>query len=320
MKKLAVCATILAVAAGCAHSPPPQELKDARSAYARAQQSPGAPLAQADLHDARQALAEAENAYQDDGDSRETRDLAYVATRRAVSARAKADTMKALSDKQTALNDLQQFKQQQAMATKQNLERTKGALSSAQQAIDSERQARVAAEQKAQEQLQTIEGLKSQQSERGTVLTLSGSVLFASGKSALLPTAKDRLKQVAEALKDDKRPIDVLGYTDSVGSDEKNQRLSQQRADSVRAYLISNGIPADRIRAEGMGKSNPIADNATPAGRANNRRVELVLEKSEGRSGQGTGASPNGTTTGTTTTPPPSGGNDSSDQNRGPGR
>jgi outer membrane protein OmpA-like peptidoglycan-associated protein len=71
------------------------------------------------------------------------------------------------------------------------------------------------------------------------------------------------------------RRVRLTAYTDSNGSDAYNQKLSQRRADSVRSYLVSHGIDAGRIEAEGRGESNPIADNATPEGRAENRRVEL---------------------------------------------
>jgi OOP family OmpA-OmpF porin len=72
----------------------------------------------------------------------------------------------------------------------------------------------------------------------------------------------------------------VQGYTDSRGSDALNQDLSQRRAEAVRAYLVRRGVPSDRITAQGMGASNPIADNDTAEGRADNRRVELVVQPS----------------------------------------
>ena len=70
----------------------------------------------------------------------------------------------------------------------------------------------------------------------------------------------------------------VEGHTDSQGADAMNQELSQKRAESVRTYLVSRGIAADRITAQGFGPSRPIADNTSPEGRANNRRVEIVVK------------------------------------------
>jgi outer membrane protein OmpA-like peptidoglycan-associated protein len=116
--------------------------------------------------------------------------------------------------------------------------------------------------------------------ERGLVVTLSGSILFRSAKSNLLSSAQVKLDQVADALLSVReRSIIVEGHTDSQGSESYNQGLSQRRADSVRDYLVHRGYPADRISARGMGKGSPIADNASPEGRANNRRVEIVIER-----------------------------------------
>jgi len=69
--------------------------------------------------------------------------------------------------------------------------------------------------------------------------------------------------------------LTVTGYTDSTGSDKYNQKLSEKRADSVKAHLVKKGVAADRIVTKGMGKANPVGDNKTKAGRAQNRRVEI---------------------------------------------
>ena len=113
-----------------------------------------------------------------------------------------------------------------------------------------------------------------------TIITLSGSVLFASNKSEILPAAGTKLDEVAAALvkQDSGSKIVVQGYTDSRGSDELNRDLSQRRADVVRAYLVAHGVPAETIRAEGLGPASPIADNASPEGRADNRRVQIVVQ------------------------------------------
>ena len=116
--------------------------------------------------------------------------------------------------------------------------------------------------------------------ERGLVVTLSGSVLFRSAESTLLSSAQVKLDQVANALLAVRaRNLIVEGHTDSRGSESYNQGLSQRRADAVRDYLVQKGYPADRIQARGKGKGSPIADNASPEGRANNRRVEIVIER-----------------------------------------
>ena len=116
--------------------------------------------------------------------------------------------------------------------------------------------------------------------ERGLVVTLSGGVLFRSAKSDLLSSAQVKLDQVAKALLAIRaRNLIVEGHTDSQGSESYNQGLSQRRADTVRDYLVQRGYPADRIQARGKGKGSPIANNASPEGRANNRRVEIVIER-----------------------------------------
>jgi outer membrane protein OmpA-like peptidoglycan-associated protein len=116
--------------------------------------------------------------------------------------------------------------------------------------------------------------------ERGLVVTLSGSVLFRSAKSTLLSSAQVKLDQVANALLAVRaRNLIVEGHTDSQGSESYNQGLSQRRADAVRDYLVQRGYPADRIQSRGKGKGSPIADNTSPEGRANNRRVEIIIER-----------------------------------------
>ena len=114
------------------------------------------------------------------------------------------------------------------------------------------------------------------------VITLSGSVLFASAKSDLLPDAQSKLSDVANALakQDPDSKIVVEGHTDSQGGASFNQDLSQKRAESVRQYLISRGIASDRVTAQGFGPSRAIADNGSAEGRANNRRVEIVVQAS----------------------------------------
>ncbi len=108
------------------------------------------------------------------------------------------------------------------------------------------------------------------------VLTLSGSVLFTSGSSTLLPAAQLKLNEVADVLtkQDPDSKMVVEGHTDSQGSASTNQELSQKRAQAVRDYLVSRGIAGDRVTAEGFGPSRPVANNGSAEGRADNRRVE----------------------------------------------
>lgn len=278
MKTLCLTAATVTVAllAGCA-STTPTELKNARTAYQEATQSPSANLAATDIYEAKKSLDVAEKAFADDGDQPETRDLAYVAQRKALVARSKASTAMAMQQQQQALAEGERWKQQQDVAMRQQLGHTKDQLAQSQAQLESERQARAAADQRTQDALTKIQGLTTKQDARGLVMTLSGSVLFASGKSELLPTAQKRLTDVVAALKDDPRGITIVGHTDSTGDDARNQVLSQRRAEAVRTFLVTHGVPEDRVQAQGAGEGQPIADNKTAEGRANNRRVEIIL-------------------------------------------
>src|SRR6202012_5364736 len=94
--------------------------------------------------------------------------------------------------------------------------------------------------------------LAAKDEERGRVITLSGGVLFRSNDAKLLPGAEARLDEVAVALIANAKPVGIEGYTDSKGSLSRNMDLSQRRAESVRAYLIARGFPADQVVAKGM--------------------------------------------------------------------
>jgi outer membrane protein OmpA-like peptidoglycan-associated protein len=103
-------------------------------------------------------------------------------------------------------------------------------------------------------------------------------VLFDFNKYTLKPDAREKLAKVSGILLSyPNLKLQVEGYTDNIGSDEYNQKLSEQRADGVRDYLVSQSVEDNNISATGFGKSNPIADNSTNDGRAQNRRVQLVV-------------------------------------------
>jgi outer membrane protein OmpA-like peptidoglycan-associated protein len=145
--------------------------------------------------------------------------------------------------------------------------------------LAAEQNARIAAEKRTAAALADLAKLAAVKEEaRGLVITLSGSVFFASNKSELLPSAQLRLNQVVEALLATKeRTLIIEGHTDSQGSSGYNQELSQQRAETVRTYIISRGYSADLIQAHGIGKDRPVADNDSAECRANNRRVEIIV-------------------------------------------
>lgn len=268
---------------GCSGSTPkpPKQLTEARATYHRAAADPAVMLVPSDLVEARRALDAAEKSFKDSGDSGKTESLAYVAQRRAVAVQAKGGAMKALEQKKVALAELDRVKARRATAAREELEREKGQLAAAQEEA-AQRQARAAAQEKVREELCRVEGVKAEESARGLILTLSADETFAPGKAALQPKAKERLDALANALKSDDRPLLVVGYTDSRGSALTNDRISSARAGAVRDYLTEHGVDPARVRAEGLGGAAPVASNATAKGRAENRRVEIVVEKAPG--------------------------------------
>ena len=275
---IALCAGLLA---GCAASVPPTELVNARQAYQHATTGQAALLVPAELHKAQEALAIAEKSFLDEPQSFRTRDLAYVADRKAKMAEALATIAAGNATTAKANKDYQATQTEIVKNTKEDLAASErsGVLKAEQ--LAAEQQVRIDAEKRAadaQAELARLAAVKEEA--RGLVITLSGSVLFASSKSELLPAAQSRLNQVAEALMATKeRKLTVEGHTDSQGSSSYNQVLSQQRADAVRSYIISRGYPAEMIQAQGIGKDRPVADNGNPEGRANNRRVEIIVDR-----------------------------------------
>jgi outer membrane protein OmpA-like peptidoglycan-associated protein len=132
-------------------------------------------------------------------------------------------------------------------------------------------------EKKLREQLQGTGVSVTRQGDE-IILNMPGNVTFATDSSEIKPNFYGVLNSVSLVLKEyDKTIIEVTGHTDSTGSDTYNQTLSEKRAGSVGAYLGGQGINAQRILTQGFGEQLPVADNATPAGREQNRRVELRL-------------------------------------------
>jgi outer membrane protein OmpA-like peptidoglycan-associated protein len=273
---------------GCATTQAPQELVDARRAYVHAHDGPARALVPAQVLAAQQALARAEQAFVDAPDSPLTRDLAYIAERRAEISEADAALAADRKDKAQAQADLAQLQVDKQARTQAELSETRQELASERQALaaqgeklTAEQRARRAAEHTASAALASLEKVARVKEEaRGLVITLNGAVLFATGQSALLPIAQDRLQQVARALDDNPTSTFLIeGHTDSTGSAAANEELSRRRAEAVREFLVAHGVDAARVRAAGLGSSRPVADNKTPEGRANNRRVEIVIER-----------------------------------------
>jgi len=119
--------------------------------------------------------------------------------------------------------------------------------------------------------------LQTRDSARGLIVSMP-DVLFDFNKYTLKPEAREKLAKISGiVLAYPDLKLDVEGHTDAIGSDEYNQKLSEERASSVRGYLVSQGLKPDSISATGLGKANPVADNSTAKGRQLNRRVEMVV-------------------------------------------
>jgi outer membrane protein OmpA-like peptidoglycan-associated protein len=270
----------LLIAAACASAPPPKELVDARAAYTRSETGKPRTYDPAGLHEAKVALDHAEASYADDPSSPETADLAYLALRRAERSDYEASRSEAEARRTKAMSSATEA---QAKA----MQKAQTDLASTKQQLESERAARQEAEARAKDTLNKLAAANAaavKEEPRGTVITLSGGVLFASNKSELLPGAQNSLDTIAQAIKEqsDKKVL-IEGHTDSRGSEATNMQLSKARADSVGSFLISRGVPPDRVSSAGIGASRPVADNNTPEGRANNRRVEIVIQTIEAR-------------------------------------
>lgn len=122
------------------------------------------------------------------------------------------------------------------------------------------------------------------QEARGLVLTLPGSVYFEVNKSVVQSGMRSRLTEIARALAKagDDSSILIEGHTDADGSNEYNLELSRLRAEAVRSILVGGGVPTDRVQTQGYGETRPVASNTSSTGKAQNRRVEIVLQGSSG--------------------------------------
>lgn len=307
IKTLLATIAFVGLQSGCATTAP-AELIQARTTYTASSSGLTARLSPTELHDAWTVLAKANQEFDEHGDTTMCRDYAYIAQRKLELADAKARTeldrqkiaeavkagvvvrdtqvknaRSALSSTREQLKDERRDNQ----ATTNQLRATNSAqaqeIEKTAEQLEAEKQARTTAEGRlagAMKDLATIAAIKEET--RGLVITLSGSILFASNRYALLNTAMTKLDQVAEALKaqDADKRIVVEGHTDSQGSDRINQPLSLNRANAVRTYLVTRGVDSDKITAIGMGSSRPLVDNRSAENRANNRRVEIIIRPS----------------------------------------
>jgi outer membrane protein OmpA-like peptidoglycan-associated protein len=197
----------------------------------------------------------------------------------------KEQALQAQTDAQQAAAAAQQAANQQALERAQADAQAAQAQARAAEAQSAQRQAEQSAQQATQQTEQMRERLKDQlnqvlatrETARGLIVNMS-DVLFDTGQYTLKPGAREKLAKVSGILLAyPALQLQVEGYTDNVGSEDFNQTLSEKRADAVRDYLTSQGVSMTNISAAGYGMNDPIADNSTSQGRAENRRVQLVV-------------------------------------------
>lgn len=229
---------------------------------------------------------------------RKIRDEQLAAERAASAQReasAKAEADRAEAQRQAAENAKMEAQQAADAAAQQKaaadqaraeaLAQQQAAMAEADRARQAAQQADAARQQAESEKAQLRERLRNQlnmiletrETARGLIVNIS-DVLFDFNKYDLKPEAREKMAKVSGILLAyPGLKIQVEGHTDSIGTDEYNMKLSQERADSVRNYLVSQGVAAPSVTSIGLGKSNPVASNDTAAGRQQNRRVELVV-------------------------------------------
>jgi len=239
-----------------------QKAEDEAQAAAAAREAKA--RADADAEAKRRAEAEAARA-----EAEQAKAEALKMKQEAEAAAAEAARQKAAAEKATA----EAVAQQQLLAAETDKAKQAAAQSDAlrQQAENEKQELRA----RLLQQLNSI--LATRDSARGLIANMS-DVLFRSGSFELLPGARERLAKVSGiVLAYPSLHVAVEGHTDSVGSDDYNQQLSERRAQAVRDYFVQQGINSTNVEAHGYGKTEPIATNDTPEGRQQNRRVELIL-------------------------------------------
>ena len=285
----ALCTSLIAVGllAACASTTPSPALEEARTAVSTAAGDPAVnQYAQLELKQATDALAKADRVWADDHDTSETNHLAYIARQRAEIATNAARARQLDANIQQAGGEadrirLQARTQEADTARLRAQQAQQQAMSAEQRAAQQQAQATAAMAQ-ANAAQDRVRELEAQQTERGLLVTL-GDVLFAFNKADLSAQAGPRLDKLANFLKQfPDRKLLIEGYTDSVGGDSYNQDLSDRRAQAVRDALVQRGVDSSRVTARGYGKAHPVADNASPEGRAMNRRVEIVIADDKG--------------------------------------
>src|SRR6266540_4707813 len=204
----------------------------------------------------------------------------------AEAAKAEAERVKLEAERMRAEAELSKARAEVAKADAEKAERARAETERARQAAESAKRERDTALQRLYVSLSEI--LDTKRETRGFIVNL-GDVLFDTGRATLKPTAREKLSKLAGILLayPGQLTLEIEGHTDSVGSDELNNKLSLNRAQSVGDYLTTAGVKSERVKAvRGFGKSKPVATNGTAAGRQMNRRVEIVIDDAQAQAKQ----------------------------------
>jgi len=305
----------LVSAAGCASTQAPAALREAETIYNTTATTDGERLIAGDLLRAREAINQAQVAVSRRQNQEYVNGMSHIALRTAQEARANYQRMKAQAAadslrqaRMTALLSLSESQRQRLLQQQQLSEAEISALRERNmlvtQQADSLRMANEEANRRLNDALGQLRSLVTEitnlrETSRGIVISLS-DILFDVNQSTLKAGAAQNIARISTVLKQypDKQ-IAVEGHTDSDGSDSYNQDLSDRRAAAVREALVAGGVNASMITSRGFGESQPVATNATPVGKQQNRRVEIVVL------GAGSMVTSSDTTTRVVTPPPP---------------
>jgi outer membrane protein OmpA-like peptidoglycan-associated protein len=256
--------------AGCATNKTPDGANNVRNKLTQLQSNPElatrAPVA---IQAAETAVREAEKPT---SDATKAKHLVLIADRKVDTATALAEK-RLLEDQRKAIADAGTEARLDARTREANIARTEA---------DIARMQADAAKQEAEDLQKQIVELNAKTTDRGIVVTL-GDVLFDTGKSDLRGGTNVQLAKLSGFLtKYQDRSLIIEGHTDSVGADDYNLGLSQRRADAVKAFLVAQGVDSTRITSVGKGEAYPVANNDTPSGRQQNRRVEVIIANQAG--------------------------------------
>jgi outer membrane protein OmpA-like peptidoglycan-associated protein len=279
----AVLGSLAVLVFSCASAPEQiDSIAEARAAVERVERMPLAgEVAAQEIDAAHASLREAETLARKNKSSKDIGNAAYMAKRHAEIAEQQIGVAQAKRTVEQAEKERQAVllaaREEEAARKSQEAEMSaRKADAATKEADEAKRRMELLQEELAH--------LNARKTERGLVLTL-GDVLFDTGQSTLKPGAMANIDRLAKFMNESpEHTVAIEGHTDSVGTDEYNQGLSERRADAVRQALTARGVTGDRVKAIGKGEAFPVASNADSGGRQQNRRVDIIIENPESRS------------------------------------